>query len=127
MTIRRDVVSHGQSTHETNAASLTVPERVLLFCLASGTDWAKAGVPAITVQHLLVRNLAERDDASHLVLTEHGRAVLAARAIPPWPVAVRFIRNSILKPRRGLSLDGYKPEAPTIAALLEKLSKSAHK
>ena len=29
---------------ETIAAELTVPERVLLFCLASGTDWAKAGV-----------------------------------------------------------------------------------
>jgi hypothetical protein len=23
---------------------LTVPERVLLFCVASGTDWQKAGV-----------------------------------------------------------------------------------
>jgi hypothetical protein len=25
-------------------AQLTVPERVLLFCLASDTDWVKAGV-----------------------------------------------------------------------------------
>ena len=29
---------------ETIAAELTVPERVLLFCLASNTDWVKAGV-----------------------------------------------------------------------------------
>jgi hypothetical protein len=70
-------------TTETIAAELSVPERVLLFCLASGTDWAKAGVPAITVQHLLVRNLVERDNASHLVLTGHGRAVLAALVVPP--------------------------------------------
>jgi hypothetical protein len=60
------------------AAGLTVPERVLLFCLASGTDWLQAGVPTITVQHLLVRNLAERRHAAQLVLTEQGRAVLAA-------------------------------------------------
>jgi hypothetical protein len=34
--------------------------------------------PTVTVQHLLVRNLVERDDAGQLVLTEQGRAVLAA-------------------------------------------------
>jgi hypothetical protein len=65
-------------TTDTIAAALTVPERVLLFCLASDTDWAKAGVPPITVQHLLVRNLVERDDAGHLALTDQGREVLAA-------------------------------------------------
>jgi hypothetical protein len=65
-------------TPDTIAASLTVPERVLLFCLASDTDWAKAGVPPITVQHLLVRNLVERDYAGHLSLTDQGKAVLAA-------------------------------------------------
>jgi hypothetical protein len=26
------------------AADLSTPERVLLFCLASGTEWAEAGV-----------------------------------------------------------------------------------
>jgi signal transduction histidine kinase len=31
-------------TTETIAAELTVPERVLLLCLASGTDWMNAGV-----------------------------------------------------------------------------------
>jgi hypothetical protein len=60
------------------AANLTVPQRMLLFCLASGTDWAKAGVTRTTVQHLLVRNLVARNYATQLVLTEHGRAVLAA-------------------------------------------------
>ena len=31
-------------TNETIAAELSVPERVLLFCLASDTNWVKAGV-----------------------------------------------------------------------------------
>jgi hypothetical protein len=47
-----------------------VPERVLLFCLASGTDWLQAGIPAITVQHLLVRNLVEGNHATQLALTD---------------------------------------------------------
>ena len=37
---------------ETIAAGLTVPERVLLFCLASGTDWQRAGVTALTAQQM---------------------------------------------------------------------------
>jgi hypothetical protein len=60
------------------ATNLTVPQRMLPFCLASGTDWAKAGVTRATIQHLLVRNLVTRNYTTQLVLTEHGRAVLAA-------------------------------------------------
>ena len=59
-------------TTETIAAELTVPDQVLLFCLASGTDWVKAGIPAITAQYLLVWNLVEHDDATQLVLTDEG-------------------------------------------------------
>jgi hypothetical protein len=65
-------------TTDTIAAGLTVPERVLLFCLASGTDWVKAGIPRSTVQRLFVRNLVDHDRATKFVLTEQGRAVLAA-------------------------------------------------
>jgi hypothetical protein len=42
-------------TTEQIAAELTVPERVLLFCLASDTDWVKAGVSHSIAQHMLVR------------------------------------------------------------------------
>jgi hypothetical protein len=63
---------------ENSAAELTVPERVLLFCLASDTDWVKAGVTHSVAQHMLVRNLVERDDAARFVLTDSGRAVLSA-------------------------------------------------
>jgi hypothetical protein len=65
-------------TPDTIAAELSVPERVMLFCLASGTDWLKASVSPVTVRHMLVRNLIERDKAGQLVLTDDGRAVLAA-------------------------------------------------
>jgi hypothetical protein len=65
-------------TPNTLAATLTVSQRVLLFCLASDTDWAKAGVTHSTVQHLLVTNLVGRDQAGHLALTDQGREVLAA-------------------------------------------------
>jgi hypothetical protein len=77
-------IDHGQSTTvDSIAAALSVQERVLLFCLGSDTDWAKAGVPAIIAQHLLVRNLVERKDAAQLALTDQGRAVQAALVMPP--------------------------------------------
>jgi hypothetical protein len=63
---------------ETIAAELTVPARVLLFCLASDTNWVKAGVTHATAQHLLVRNLVERNHATDFVLTDQGRSVLDA-------------------------------------------------
>jgi hypothetical protein len=37
-----------------------VSERVLLFCLASDTDWQRAGVTHTTAQHMMVRGLIER-------------------------------------------------------------------
>jgi hypothetical protein len=40
---------------DTIAAELTVQARVLLFCLASDTDWFKAGVAPSIAQHMLVR------------------------------------------------------------------------
>ena len=64
---------------ETIAAGLAVPERILLFCLASDTDWRSAGVTHTTAQHLLVRGLIGRDHAgTRYVLSDQGRAVLAA-------------------------------------------------
>jgi hypothetical protein len=69
-------------TTETIAAGLSVPERILLFCLASGTDWVKAGIPTITARNLFVRNLVDHDHATRFVLTEQGRAVLAALLKP---------------------------------------------
>jgi hypothetical protein len=57
------------------AAKLSVPERVLLFCLASGTEWAKAGVTGVTTTMMLVRGLIERGRASGLKMTQQGHEV----------------------------------------------------
>jgi hypothetical protein len=57
---------------------LTVPERVLLFCIASGTEWAQAGVTGATATAMLVRGLINRDAAGRLKLTPQGRAALDA-------------------------------------------------
>jgi hypothetical protein len=65
-------------TPETIAAELDAPERIFLFCLASGTSLAKAaGNTAIVRSRLVVRGLIERD-VSRFVITDLGRAVLAA-------------------------------------------------
>jgi hypothetical protein len=50
----------------------------LLFCLASGTEWAEAGVTGKTETAMVVRGLVDRDAAARLVLTPDGRAVLDA-------------------------------------------------
>jgi hypothetical protein len=39
----------------------------------------KVSVSPITVQHLLVRSLVERDQAGHLALTDQGHDVLARK------------------------------------------------
>ena len=64
-------------TPKSIAATLSVPQRLLLFCVASGSDYRKAGINGASVQLAIIRGLVERDDATaRLVLTDHGRAVL---------------------------------------------------
>jgi hypothetical protein len=60
------------------AAELSVSERVLLFCVASGTEWARAGVTGATATAMVVKGLIERDSGDNLALTKDGRAVLDA-------------------------------------------------
>jgi hypothetical protein len=70
--------------------ALGVQERVLLFCLASGTDWKQAGVTLKTVAGMVgkallypgvqitqARKLISRGGKA-LVLTDAGRAALRA-------------------------------------------------
>jgi hypothetical protein len=60
----------------TIAVELSAPERVLLFCVASGTEWAQAGVTGPTATAMLVRGLVERDAAGRLEMTPRRRAAL---------------------------------------------------
>jgi hypothetical protein len=63
---------------EPSATPLRVRERMLLFCVASGTDWQRAGVTGETITALVVRGLIVRDAHGRLVLTDDGRAALRA-------------------------------------------------
>jgi hypothetical protein len=63
-------------TPESIAAELTAPQRALIKCLGSGTDWRKARVKPATVQLAVLKGLVERDHTSQLVLTGRGRGVL---------------------------------------------------
>jgi hypothetical protein len=61
------------------AARLTVQERVFLFCIASGTDWSRAGVTVAAAAQLLVRNLVHpHPSPARYKLTPLGRKVFAA-------------------------------------------------
>ena len=52
---------------------------MLVFCLATDTDWQAAGITHAIAQHMMVRGLVERDtSATSYRLTDQGRAVLAA-------------------------------------------------
>lgn len=74
---------HKAPTPACIAAGLTVAERVLLFCIASATDWSKVATHA-AVRHLMVRSLIERARiGSGYVLTPEGRAVLNVLVRPP--------------------------------------------
>jgi hypothetical protein len=63
---------------QAQATALSIPERILLFCVASRTEWERAGIAGTTVTAMVVRGLIERDAAGNLYLTKQGRAVLAA-------------------------------------------------
>jgi hypothetical protein len=58
------------------AKSLTVRERVLLFCAASGTDWERAGIAGETVTGMIVKGFVVRDALGLLTVTGRGRMAL---------------------------------------------------
>jgi hypothetical protein len=58
--------------------ALGVQERVLLFCLGSGTDWTQAGVTLKTVAGMVMKFLVMPTSAGGLALTDYGRAALRA-------------------------------------------------
>ena len=60
------------------AATLTVREKVALFCVAADVDHAAAGIPPQAMRALEIRGLIERDHAADYALSDKGRAVLRA-------------------------------------------------
>jgi hypothetical protein len=58
------------------AEALSVRERLILFCVASGTDWQYVASGGETITGLVFKGLIERDAGELLSLTDRGRAVL---------------------------------------------------
>jgi hypothetical protein len=60
------------------AAELDAPQRIFLFCLASGTSLAKAAGNTTAIRsRLIIRGLIERA-GSRFIITDRGRDVLSA-------------------------------------------------
>ncbi len=57
------------------ANQLSAPQRMLLFCVASGTDWGRFGIQKPTVQLTVLQRLLEWR-LENLALTDRGEAVL---------------------------------------------------
>jgi hypothetical protein len=60
------------------AAALRVSERMLLFCVASNTNWTHPAIPSEIVTTMVVKGLIDHDAGGALSLTDRGRAVLRA-------------------------------------------------
>jgi hypothetical protein len=63
---------------QAQAEALSIPARLLLFCVATRTDRERAGITRATVTTTVIRGLIERNVAGALTVTKQGRAVLAA-------------------------------------------------
>ena len=63
---------------DVQAAALSIPERVLLFCVASNTEWERAGITDALLTSMVIKGLIAREPTGGLYLTKEGRAVLAA-------------------------------------------------
>ena len=66
---------------ENLAADLSVPERTLLLCIASGVDWeATPNVTkfSVTVAISVLKGLVEREADGRLTLSDEGRAAVGA-------------------------------------------------
>jgi hypothetical protein len=64
---------------------------VLLFCVASSTDWKHTAIPGEIVTTMVVKGLITRDALGHLALADRGRAVFRAML----PVRNSFANTSI--------------------------------
>jgi hypothetical protein len=60
------------------ATALTVPERLLLLCVAADIDFKHAKIAERFATGAVVKGLIERDTGGQLTLTDRGRAVLRA-------------------------------------------------
>jgi hypothetical protein len=60
------------------ADALSMRERMVLFCVASGTDLRHIRSSGAAVTGMVIKSLISRDTTGQLSLTDRGRAVLRA-------------------------------------------------
>ena len=60
------------------AEGLSVPERVMLCCIEFAREWQRTAVAPSLTRQLFVRGLIDRQGTGSYILTDQGRAVLAA-------------------------------------------------
>jgi hypothetical protein len=77
MNVRRRLRAPSKSPDVAGLETLSLPERLLLFCVASGTDPQRAGISLGTSAIVINKNLMRRNETG-LVLTQLGRATLDA-------------------------------------------------
>jgi hypothetical protein len=66
------------TTPAQTAEALSVPERLLLLCVASGIDFKHAKITERVATEVVVKGLITLDTGGVLTLTDRGRAVLRA-------------------------------------------------
>jgi hypothetical protein len=52
------------------------PERLLLFCVASHTEWERAGITGAEVTGMVIKGLIGREPTGQLYLTKQRRAAV---------------------------------------------------
>ena len=73
-----------QTMPSADTARLATRERVLLLCVASSTDWQRAGVANETVTSTIVKGLLVRGAVGQLELTDRGRIAAQAMVGTLW-------------------------------------------
>jgi hypothetical protein len=66
------------TTPAQTSEALSVPERLLLLCVASGIDFKHAKIAERVAIEVVVKGLMNRNTGGVLILTDRGRAVLRA-------------------------------------------------
>jgi hypothetical protein len=61
-----------RATPEMIAEGLSVPERIMLFCVASATSWHKAGVTHPVAPRLRAQGLIDREATGTCALTDRA-------------------------------------------------------
>jgi hypothetical protein len=73
---RRRTAGDPANVTAVSAETLSVRERILLFCLASGTRWHRAGVTEHTVLNMVAKGMVDREAGAQPSLTRRGRDTL---------------------------------------------------